>query len=80
MWEDAGCVGKTRLFFSYAADEQAYAKSICGRCPHLDECHAGAVERGETHGVWGGQVFEKHSRAAWRREQKQRREKRKEAA
>ncbi|MGW2075068.1 WhiB family transcriptional regulator [Streptomyces sp. NPDC001953] len=30
------------------------AKRVCGRCPVLEPCLHDALERGETHGVWGG--------------------------
>lgn len=35
--------------------EDAYrAKSVCNTCPHQIECLAGALERRETYGIWGG--------------------------
>lgn len=30
------------------------AKSICARCPVIDDCLHGALERNEPDGVWGG--------------------------
>ncbi len=34
------------------------AKSLCGDCPVRVECLAGALERAEPWGVWGGEIFE----------------------
>ena len=33
------------------------AKALCGTCPVQPECLAGALERREPWGVWGGQIF-----------------------
>ncbi|MEW2134625.1 WhiB family transcriptional regulator [Streptomyces sp. NPDC005435] len=30
------------------------AKAVCRRCPLMESCLKGALERGETAGVWGG--------------------------
>ncbi|MFE5199918.1 WhiB family transcriptional regulator [Streptomyces sp. NPDC056601] len=30
------------------------AKAVCRRCPLIESCLQGALERGETAGVWGG--------------------------
>ncbi|WP_327259826.1 MULTISPECIES: WhiB family transcriptional regulator [unclassified Streptomyces] len=30
------------------------AKAVCRRCPLMERCLQGALERGETAGVWGG--------------------------
>ncbi|MCX4729420.1 MULTISPECIES: WhiB family transcriptional regulator [unclassified Streptomyces] len=30
------------------------AKAVCRRCPLMESCLQGALERGETAGVWGG--------------------------
>jgi len=35
------------------------AKSLCGTCPLRVECLAGALEREEPWGVWGGEIFER---------------------
>lgn len=35
-------------------DAEAYAKSLCARCPVVSECLTTALDRNETHGVWGG--------------------------
>ncbi|MFF3497277.1 WhiB family transcriptional regulator [Streptomyces sp. NPDC002795] len=30
------------------------AKAVCRRCPLMESCLQGALDRGETAGVWGG--------------------------
>ena len=34
------------------------AKHLCRSCPLQEACLAGALERSEPWGVWGGQLFE----------------------
>ena len=34
-----------------------YAKTLCTDCPVRDLCLAGALERREPWGVWGGELF-----------------------
>ena len=38
--------------------ELEYAKSLCVDCPVKIECLAGAIDREEPWGVWGGEIFE----------------------
>ncbi|HKE98439.1 MAG TPA: WhiB family transcriptional regulator [Actinomycetes bacterium] len=45
------------LFFSESPGELEAAKLLCRPCPVRAQCLAGAVERGEPWGVWGGEVF-----------------------
>ncbi|MGC5628345.1 WhiB family transcriptional regulator [Georgenia sp. Z1344] len=45
------------LWFAERTTEVELAKSMCGPCPLREACLAGAVERGEPWGVWGGEVF-----------------------
>lgn len=45
------------LFFSDDPIDLARAKAICSRCALATTCLAGALERGETWGVWGGQIL-----------------------
>ncbi len=33
------------------------AQSLCRTCPVMEQCLAGARERREPHGVWGGEIF-----------------------
>lgn len=45
------------LFFAAEPANVEVAKQVCGPCPLLQECLAGALRRKEPHGVWGGQLF-----------------------
>ena len=45
------------LFFAERPEDVEYAKSLCSDCPVRAACLAGAVERQEPWGVWGGEVF-----------------------
>ena len=45
------------LWFAESTHEVERAKSLCGPCPLQAACLAGAVERAEPWGVWGGEVF-----------------------
>jgi WhiB family redox-sensing transcriptional regulator len=47
----------TGLFFSDNLVDIARAKAMCGRCPLREECLAGALERQEPWGVWGGELL-----------------------
>ena len=47
------------LWFSDSPAQLELAKSMCGDCPLRVECLAGAVERNEPWGVWGGEIFER---------------------
>ena len=42
------------LWFSHAPHDIAQAKAICHGCPDQAQCLAGAVQRRETYGIWGG--------------------------
>ena len=46
------------LFFAEAPSEINVAKALCAACPVMTECLAGALERREPWGVWGGQLFQ----------------------
>ena len=46
----------SRLFFSDDDHELARAKAICRTCGLRDACLAGAIERQEPYGVWGGML------------------------
>ena len=46
-----------RLWFSDLPAELRLAKAYCQPCPLRHVCLAGAVERHEPHGVWGGEIF-----------------------
>ena len=45
------------LWFAESPTDVEHAKSLCGDCPVRTECLAGALERREPWGVWGGQLL-----------------------
>lgn len=45
------------LWFAEQAARVEAAKALCRQCPLVQSCLAGAVERAEPWGVWGGEVF-----------------------
>jgi WhiB family redox-sensing transcriptional regulator len=47
----------TGLFFSDDVIDIARAKAMCGLCPLQASCLAGALEREEPWGVWGGELL-----------------------
>ena len=51
------CQPRPELFFAAAPEVLEQAKVLCLDCPVRDLCLAGALERREPHGVWGGQIF-----------------------
>jgi WhiB family redox-sensing transcriptional regulator len=46
------------LFFAESPTDVELAKALCLSCPVVAECLAGALERREPWGVWGGQLFQ----------------------
>lgn len=46
------------IWFAETPSGVEYAKSLCGYCPLVTDCLAGALERREPWGVWGGELFE----------------------
>lgn len=50
-------VGPADLWFSDVPEEIDRARGACVRCPLRRECLTGALNRGETCGVWGGELF-----------------------
>jgi WhiB family redox-sensing transcriptional regulator len=46
----------THLFFSDDEFYIARAKAICGKCGLAPTCLAGALDRAESFGVWGGEL------------------------
>ncbi|MFV0458818.1 MAG: WhiB family transcriptional regulator [Actinomycetales bacterium] len=46
------------LWFAERPAEVEAAKALCVECPVQAACLAGALERREPWGVWGGELFE----------------------
>lgn len=44
-------------FFGETSAEVEYARSLCAGCPARAACFAGALQRAEPWGVWGGELF-----------------------
>lgn len=51
------CRADPDLFFAESPADIARAKELCRDCPAARACLAGALERGEPWGVWGGQLI-----------------------
>jgi WhiB family transcriptional regulator, redox-sensing transcriptional regulator len=51
------CADDPDLFFAESPDDVELAKSLCGGCEFRASCLAGAIERREPWGVWGGELF-----------------------
>lgn len=51
------CHSDPDLFFAESPDDVEFAKSLCQGCPIQDSCLAGALERQEPWGVWGGELI-----------------------
>ena len=47
------------LWFAESPALLELAKSFCAGCPVRAACLAGALDRGEPWGVWGGEIFER---------------------
>ena len=47
------------LWFAESPAELERAKALCTRCPIRAACLAGALEREEPWGVWGGEIFQR---------------------
>jgi len=50
-------VGDSELWFAEQGAQVEQAKALCRTCPLIEGCLAGAIDRAEPWGVWGGQVF-----------------------
>lgn len=50
------CAGDPELWFAESPHELERAKQLCSPCPIATACLAGALERAEPWGVWGGQI------------------------
>ena len=49
--------GHGDLWFADDPADLELAKELCGGCPVREACLAGASERREPWGVWGGELF-----------------------
>ncbi|HEY0485743.1 MAG TPA: WhiB family transcriptional regulator [Mycobacteriales bacterium] len=47
------------LWFAERPADLERAKTHCAGCPLQEACLAGALERREPWGVWGGEIFER---------------------
>jgi len=54
---DLPCMEDPDLFFAESPADVEVAKALCRGCPIRIACFAGAVERREPWGVWGGELF-----------------------
>jgi WhiB family transcriptional regulator, redox-sensing transcriptional regulator len=50
-------VNDPELWFAESPADVEFAKSLCRTCPVREACLAGALERREPWGVWGGELF-----------------------
>jgi WhiB family transcriptional regulator, redox-sensing transcriptional regulator len=50
-------INDPELFFAESPADVELAKALCQTCPVRAECLAGALERREPWGVWGGQLL-----------------------
>jgi WhiB family redox-sensing transcriptional regulator len=51
-------VENSELWFAESPAQLEQAKTFCADCPVRDACLAGALDRGEPWGVWGGEIFD----------------------
>lgn len=69
-WIDASTPCRSydpELWFAERPDDVALAQALCGDCPLRAACLAGALDRREPWGVWGGELFERGSVVARKR-------------
>jgi WhiB family redox-sensing transcriptional regulator len=55
--EQLPCRRDPELFFAESPADVETAKALCLECPVRTECLAGALDRREPWGVWGGELF-----------------------
>lgn len=51
------CRTDPELWFAESPVDVELAKGLCRECPVRAQCLAGALERAEPWGVWGGELF-----------------------
>ena len=54
---DLPCRQEPDLFFAESPLMLQQAQALCAGCPVAELCLAGALERREPHGVWGGRIL-----------------------
>ena len=54
---DLACTEDPELFFAESPQDVEQAKAMCRGCRARLACLAGALERGEPWGVWGGELL-----------------------
>jgi WhiB family redox-sensing transcriptional regulator len=54
---DLPCMDDPELFFAESPENVEHAKALCRGCQARLACLAGALERREPWGVWGGELF-----------------------
>ncbi|WP_199434292.1 WhiB family transcriptional regulator [Qaidamihabitans albus] len=59
--------GDADLWFAESPAELERAKRLCADCPVRAACLAGAQDRREPWGVWGGEIFERGAVVARKR-------------
>ncbi|HEY9409531.1 MAG TPA: WhiB family transcriptional regulator [Jiangellaceae bacterium] len=55
--ETIPCRTDPELWFAESPADVEMAKELCRACPVRAECLAGALDRAEPWGVWGGELF-----------------------
>jgi WhiB family transcriptional regulator, redox-sensing transcriptional regulator len=66
--DDVPCrVQNPDLWFAETPADLEQAKALCQDCPARLACLAGAIERREPWGVWGGEIFERGAIVARKR-------------
>jgi WhiB family transcriptional regulator, redox-sensing transcriptional regulator len=53
------CRAEPELFFAEQPQDLERARELCGRCAARAACLAGALQRGEPWGVWGGEILQR---------------------
>jgi WhiB family redox-sensing transcriptional regulator len=51
------CQRRPELYFDTYGRALELAKELCASCPIREACLSAALERGEPHGVWGGEIL-----------------------
>ncbi len=67
LTEPPPCSENPPLWFSERPADLELAKEFCRQCPLRVQCLAGAVERAEPVGVWGGEIFDRGVITAYKR-------------